>query len=137
MKKNIKKALFSSESIVALIIINILTVSAALKPDFLQSLETISYDFSMNKNRQLTNSNDKVAIITIDKQSIKQFGQWPWERSVIASMLDKLTIAKAKTIGLQFPLIGNKNNHNIDSINELKKYVANTKGIKRKQTKKI
>ena len=137
MKINIKKILFSSESIVALIIINILTITAAMKPDFLQSIETASYDFSMNKNRQLTNSSDKITIITIDKQSIKQFGQWPWDRSVIANMLDKLTTAKAKTIGLQFPLVGNKNIYNIDSLNELKNYVAKSKGIKRRQAKKI
>ena len=133
MKKNI----FSTESIVILIIINILVISAAFKPDFLQSLETMTYDFSMNKNRQLTNTSNRIAIITIDKKSTIKLGQWPWERSVIADMLDILTNAKAKTIGLQFPLISERNNYKRDNFNKLKNYVESTKGLKSKQAKKL
>lgn len=130
-----KKIIFSTESIVILIIINILTITTAFKPDFLQSLETNNYDFSVNKNRTLTNTHDRIAVITIDKKSSEKLGQWPWQRSVIADMLNKLTLAKAKTIGLQFPLVGERNNQNNEDFNKLKNYIENTKALKRKQAR--
>ncbi|MFK5915014.1 MAG: serine/threonine-protein kinase [Woeseiaceae bacterium] len=132
-----KKIIFSTESIVILIIINILAITTALKPDFLQSLETASYDFSVNKNRTLTDTHDRIAIITIDKKSSEKLGQWPWQRSVIANMLNKLTLAKAKTVGLQFSLVGERNNQNQEKLNQLKAYIENTKGLKRKQARKL
>lgn len=132
-----KKIIFSTESIVILIIINILTITTAFKPDFLQSLETNNYDFSVNKNRTLTNTHNRIAIINIDKKSAEKLGQWPWQRSVIADMLDKLTSAKTKTIGLQFPLIGERSHKNQTEFNKLKNYVENSKALKRKQARKL
>lgn len=128
-----KKIIFSTESIVILVIINILTITTAFKPDFLQSLETQSYDFSMNKNRQLSNTNNRIAVIAIDKKSTEMLGPWPWDRSVIADMLKKLTAAKAKTIGLQFPLVGERNNQKLNEFNKLKKYVKSNKSRKLKK----
>ena len=132
-----KKIIFSTESIAILIIINILTITVAFKPDFLQTLETNSYDFSLNKNRTLTNTHERIAIITIDKKSSEKLGQWPWERSVIADMLDKLTSAKAKVIGLQFSLAGKRTNQNQEEFNKLKRYIESSKGIKRKQSSEL
>ena len=132
-----KKLIFSTKSIVILIIINILTITTALKPDFIQSLETNSYDFSVNKNRTLTNTHDRIAVITIDKKSSEKLGQWPWQRSAIADMLNKLTLAKAKTIGLQFSLVGERNFQNHEKLNKLKDYIDTTKGLKRKQARQL
>jgi len=132
-----KKIIFSKESIVILIIINVLVITFSLKSGLSQSLETVSYDFSMHKNRQLSNTSNRIVIITVDKKSTEKLGQWPWSRTVIASLLDKLTAAKVKTVGLQFPLIGNKNNYKLTEFNKLRDYIENNKVIKRKQSREL
>ncbi len=138
MKGNIKKIFFSREAIVILIIINILTVIAAFKPEFLQSLETSVYDFGINRNNQLSSTTDKISIITIDKESTIRLGPWPWDRTIISELLNILSNAKAKTIGLQFPLAGAKNNLNLNSLQQLKNYIReNKKSIKRKQRREL
>ena len=41
-----------------------------------------------------------VVILAIDDQSLRRIGQWPWPRSVMASVVDRLTQARARSIGL-------------------------------------
>jgi signal transduction histidine kinase/CHASE2 domain-containing sensor protein len=41
-----------------------------------------------------------VVLVAIDEQSLRRFGQWPWSRAVMATALDKLTAARARSVGL-------------------------------------
>ncbi|MBI1759877.1 MAG: CHASE2 domain-containing protein [Acidobacteria bacterium] len=41
-----------------------------------------------------------VVILAIDDQSLRRIGQWPWPRSVMATVVDRLTQARARSIGL-------------------------------------
>jgi len=43
---------------------------------------------------------DDIVIITIDDQSLESLGHWPWPRSVHAELINRLTAAGAKSIGL-------------------------------------
>ena len=36
-----------------------------------------------------------IVIVTIDDESLRRYGQWPWRRSVLADALDRLTEARA------------------------------------------
>lgn len=64
--------------------------------DLLQSLERKAYDMGVGMaSRQ---PSDKVAVISIDKQSIDNIGRWPWSREIMADMVEKLAAAKAKVI---------------------------------------
>src|SRR3954471_10254857 len=40
-----------------------------------------------------------VAIVDIDEDSLKQIGQWPWPRTLLADMVTKLTRAGAVAVG--------------------------------------
>jgi len=42
---------------------------------------------------------DMVSIIDIDEKSLAKFGQWPWDRKIIAKIVTNLTNAKAGIIG--------------------------------------
>src|SRR5258708_39908969 len=46
-----------------------------------------------------------VFVIDIDEESLRTLGQWPWPRTVLADLTDKLTDAGAAAIGydLIFP----------------------------------
>lgn len=41
-----------------------------------------------------------VRIIDVDEESLKRFGQWPWPRSLVADLVDRLTQAGAGAIAL-------------------------------------
>jgi adenylate cyclase len=43
-----------------------------------------------------------VAIVDIDEASLARFGQWPWPRTLLAAMVDRLTQAGAAVIGFDF-----------------------------------
>jgi len=45
-----------------------------------------------------------VAVVDIDDESIRQLGQWPWSRTVLASVIDRLTAEGAAAIGLDIIL---------------------------------
>ena len=41
-----------------------------------------------------------VVIVAIDDPSLQQVGNWPWPRSVMASVLDRITAAQPRAVGL-------------------------------------
>ena len=64
----------------------------------LVGLERSVYDIGVRSANQAPGN--KVAIIAIDDQSIENLGRWPWPRDIHATMIDKLSAAGAKVIGL-------------------------------------
>ncbi len=43
-----------------------------------------------------------LTVIAIDEKSIRQVGQWPWPRNVLANLIDKINEHKPAAIGLDF-----------------------------------
>ena len=65
--------------------------------EVLRSIERKAYDWGVAASSKTPN--DKIAVIAIDNESIKNIGRWPWSREVHAKMTDILVGAKAKVIG--------------------------------------
>ena len=65
--------------------------------ELLRSLERKAYDWGVAASSK--SPNDKIAVIAIDNESIKNIGRWPWSREVHAKMTDILVGAKARVIG--------------------------------------
>lgn len=63
-----------------------------------QKWEMWAYDYRLNVAGSIENLSDKIAILGIDEDALKMFGQWPWKRSVHARIVDKLMQLKTKTI---------------------------------------
>lgn len=61
-----------------------------------QSLERSLYDSGV-RGRDVTPS-DRIAIITIDEDSIANLGRWPWPRAQQAQLLDKINAGNPKAI---------------------------------------
>jgi serine/threonine-protein kinase len=59
---------------------------------FMQAIERKAYDWGVQFSQR--EAGDKVAIIAIDDQSIKNIGRWPWPRNVHAQVLASLKSAK-------------------------------------------
>ena len=64
--------------------------------ELLQGLERKAYD--MGVGLATRTPSDKVAVIAIDKVSLDNIGRWPWSRDIMADMVEKLSVAKAKVI---------------------------------------
>jgi len=68
-------------------------------PAHFQSLDNRVRDFYF-KFRGPEKASDDIVIIDIDEKSIKELGQWPWERDKFAQILTNLTNNGAGIIGL-------------------------------------
>lgn len=80
----------TSNWILALGLSLLMLVLSGSKP--IQALERIAYDWGVQLSHR--DAGDKIAIIAIDDQSIKNIGRWPWSRNVHAQLLESLSSAK-------------------------------------------
>jgi serine/threonine-protein kinase len=87
---------------------------------FLQPFELKFYDLRARFLQDQTQP-DEVAIIAIDDSSLAQLGRWPWPRSRIAAMVDKLNSYGPKAIGLNILFSEPDQNPGITALNDLAK----------------
>jgi adenylate cyclase len=67
-------------------------------PVSLQMLRVRTFDvYQQIKPRPQTPG--MVTIVDIDEESLRRIGQWPWPRTLVASMLDRLTAMRAAVVG--------------------------------------
>ncbi|MDQ6954695.1 MAG: serine/threonine-protein kinase [Mariprofundaceae bacterium] len=64
----------------------------------LKSLEFAAYDTAVSASRMP--ADDRIVIIDIDDASIERIGRWPWPRSTIADMINRLSEAGARLVGI-------------------------------------
>jgi len=67
--------------------------------DNIDSLDNRVRDFYF-KFRGAEKTDDSIVIVDIDEKSIKELGQWPWERDKLSQILQNLTNSGAGIIGL-------------------------------------
>jgi len=68
---------------------------------FFKLLEYKAYDFKMSL-RDSRPVSGQVVIVAIDEHSLKREGRWPWPRTRLARLVDKLTESGAAVIGFDF-----------------------------------
>ena len=67
-------------------------------PFVIQALRLIAFDSYQRLSPQKHNPDSPVRIVDIDETSLAQIGQWPWPRTVIADLLDRLGKAGAAVV---------------------------------------
>lgn len=72
-----------------LISIAVLQANAFLPVTLVDRIDTFIYD--MRFRLQASKLNDAIVIVNIDEKSLKEIGQWPWSRSVLADLVLRLT----------------------------------------------
>jgi serine/threonine-protein kinase len=110
--------IFSDLSIGIILFVLVLAFYLLNVPIF-ESFEYKLYDFRV-KLRQSKQPLDKICLVTIDDQSITNIGRWPWPRSYIAELIDKLSSANPKVIGLNILFSEPDLNQGIQEIQGLK-----------------
>lgn len=95
-----KEAFWKSDRFVGLVISLVFLVAYLAGNSLLQALERDLYDLGVRMSDRQANATAQIAIVAIDDRSIEDIGRWPWSRTIIADMVDKLHDAGAKAIGL-------------------------------------
>ena len=64
--------------------------------DSFEGIERYTYDLGVKAHARTPS--DKVAVVAIDDESIRNLGRWPWPRALQAQLMDKLREGGAKVI---------------------------------------
>jgi CHASE2 domain-containing sensor protein len=97
----VKGELLKQDWFIALVFSLLFLIGVFNGATFLERFERIAYDAGIQSAHRNPGSAENIAIVAIDDESIQKIGRWPWSRSVLADVVDKLSAAKAKVIGLQ------------------------------------
>jgi adenylate cyclase len=83
---------------VVLLLLAGLVVLRLLDPEPIERLRFQQFDL-MQRLEPRVSPNSPVTIVDIDEASLTALGQWPWPRSVLAQLVDRLTANGAAAIG--------------------------------------
>jgi adenylate cyclase len=98
-------------------------------------LELLAQDFFFSTRGFLT-PGDEVAIATIDEKSIDKLGRWPWDRNVIADLVDALKEYKVKVYGFDVVFSSPERAASPETLQALEKQLLES-GLKKKAVEKI
>ena len=87
--------------------------------DFLDTLELKSYDLMMNFRSDPGVSNE-IVIVDIDNDSIEKLGRWPWPRSLLAKIINKINAGGPRIIGLNIILSEPEGSNGLKELTNLK-----------------
>ena len=79
----------------------ILSAVYLVHPDFIEHLQFKLTD-GIVAGAAEPGITDKVAVVEIDEQSLEAWGQWPWPRSRLATLLNEIAGMGARCIALDF-----------------------------------
>src|SRR4051794_10289996 len=88
------------------------------------ALELKLYDMRA-KMRAKSTVTENIILVGIDDQSIREIGRWPWPRAYVAEMVDQLSEAGAKVIGVDVFFSDQELNPGLAESRNLKKSTAN------------
>lgn len=84
-----------------LIILSVVMACAGLRavdPGFMARLRLLGFDLLQQAAPRTVDPAYPVRIVDIDERSLKEFGNWPWRRDLLAELLDKLFASGVKVV---------------------------------------
>src|SRR5512147_2443623 len=97
--EKLKQVLKPSSFKIGLVLTVLSLVIYAMGFPFLNTMELKAFDLHF-LSRGKTQPGGEVAIVTIDEKSIDRIGRWPWPRTKIAELIDKLGAYGARVVAL-------------------------------------
>ncbi len=91
-----KSAFWKNDWFLGLVIT--LLFAAMGNSSLIRSLEFATYDAAVAASA--VPADDRIVILDIDDESIELIGRWPWPRTIMADMIDTLTKAGVRMIGV-------------------------------------
>jgi len=133
----LKRGIATKDWFVASALFLIFVISMLAGAAFLQNSEQVLYDAGVSLTNRQPGAAERVAIIAIDDQSIDQIGRWPWSRNVHAQMLEKLSKARTRVVGMQVFLTEAQDGDALTTLRSLKSYLRSNPVRNRSQQNKI
>ncbi len=94
-----RNLLYKYKNYITLFILLLLLIALkTANPSFVKAISFLSFDL-YQKIFPLKKESSEVVIIDIDEKSLKKFGQFPWNRSVLARIIENVNTAEPKAIG--------------------------------------
>lgn len=85
--------------IIPILILSVPVGVRYLAPQSLQELQLKVFDLFLTSYPRAADPEHPVVIVDIDDASLAQYGQWPWPRSLLSQIIDKLQASGASAIG--------------------------------------
>ncbi|HVH73582.1 MAG TPA: adenylate/guanylate cyclase domain-containing protein [Stellaceae bacterium] len=86
-------------SLLPLLVLFVAVSARLAAPRLLDRLSVFAFDFYQREAPRIA-PNLPIRIVNIDDKSLREIGQWPWPRTIIAELVDKLREDGAAVIGL-------------------------------------
>ncbi|MDQ6957523.1 MAG: serine/threonine-protein kinase [Mariprofundaceae bacterium] len=116
-----KGVFWKSDWFVGLLVM-LLFIAAFLAWNPLKSLENKAYDMGVSMAAQPAGNN--IVIVAIDDDSIDRMGRWPWPRVIMAKMIERLSSAGARLIGVDVFFSEVQTDQNLQSFKQLTQALA-------------
>jgi len=104
------------------LLVMVLFITAFLAWNPLKGLENKAYDVGVSMAAQPAGHN--IVIVAIDDDSIDRMGRWPWPRAIMAKMIEKLSSAGARLIGVDVFFSEVQTDQNLQSFKQLTQALA-------------
>ena len=98
LPRRLMEALASRRSL-GLLLLAALLLLRTWDPQPLEELRLRSFDFYQNISPRVSDVRP-VVIVDIDEESVRAYGQWPWPRTILADLLNRLYGLQAAAIAL-------------------------------------
>ena len=87
-------------TIISIIVAILLGLTRISDPEFVQVLRLKYFDQLQIKYPRATDGQTYSVIVDIDEKSLREIGQWPWPRTVLAELFNKSKDAGMLVLGL-------------------------------------
>jgi serine/threonine protein kinase/CHASE2 domain-containing sensor protein len=104
---------------VGLLLLLLVSFSYWRQEPFLASIEFKAYDVRAKVLRTTLESPKEIVLVGIDDDAISQVGRWPWPRTRLAAMLDRISADKPRVIGLNILFSEPEQNQGLGEIKRL------------------
>jgi adenylate cyclase len=118
MNERLKKILSISPLTITIFIIFVALILFFMDVRFLRFMELKALDLRMVSRGKLQPGGE-VVIATVDEKSLSELGRWPWPRTQIANLIDKLKQYEAKAVGFDVVFAEPDENSSIKTIAQL------------------
>ena len=81
------RAIVTLLSLVSAILLGLTSIS---DPEIVEIMRLKYFDILQKKNPRETKGNTYSVIVDIDEKSLREIGQWPWPRTVLADLFKKV-----------------------------------------------
>ena len=135
MNERLKKIFSASPLKITFVIIFIALVMFFIDVPFLRFMELKALDLRMISRGKLPTGGETV-IAAIDEKSLGELGRWPWPRTSIARLVDRLKGYGAKAVGFDIVFSEPDQNSSLSAIVDLTKEIKKI-GIKDKKVEEL